>query len=141
MNGATRFAIVIGCFLLCAGGIVTSSRVQAKIDNDNAQLNGWDPVGEYLYAASDAPLKLSLNEIESIIRRDPTTKSQHGKMEFGSVKVEHGAVVAQVLFVNSDGGMQAFLYELKRQNHSWKVATAQRLWFVPRSRLLRGVRV
>lgn len=128
--------------MLCAGGIISSSRGRiSTIDNDNGRRGSADLTAAYQYAASDASLKLSLNQIELIIRRDPIGKTAQGKIEFGSVTVEHGAVVAQVLFLEADGRTQAFLYKLRPEKKSWKIESAQRVWFMPRSRLLRGLRV
>jgi hypothetical protein len=140
MGRPVKACIVLVCLSLCAVAamIAKGSSAQAKIGN--TPLPSLDRAGDYVYAASDAPLQLSLNDIESIIRRDPATKARHGKMEFGSVKVEHGAVVAEVMFLQTDGQMQAFLYKIRHENKSWKVASAQRLWFVPRSHFLRGLR-
>ena len=67
-------------------------------------------------------------------------KSQRGKLEFGSVKMEQGTAIAEVMFVSNDGRVQPFLYKLLPDGDSWKIVNVQRMWFVPRSRLLRGVR-
>ena len=141
MNNAARFAILFGCFVLCAGGIINSWRTHVKTNYDYVQSSGMNPAGDYLFAASDASLKLSLNEIERIIRRDPVMKSPPGRMEFGSVKMERGAVVAQVLYLETDGCVHALVYKLRHENRTWKVSSAERLWFAPRSHLLRGLRV
>ena len=139
MNVATRFTIAASCFLLCLAGIICSSRQSlAKIDNDDNTRGAIDLAGAYQYAAQQ---NLSFSDIETIIRRDPATKSQHGRIEFGSVKMERGTALVQVLFVEADGRVQPFLFKLVSEKNAWKVASAQRMWFVPRSHLLRGVRV
>jgi hypothetical protein len=142
MNATTRFSIVASCVGLCASGIIiaNSPRAHAKIDNGNNGSGAFDLAEDYQYAATAAEKKLTFKEIESIIRRDPTAKPS-GRMEFGSIKMERGAALVQVLFVEGDGATKGFLYKLVPDRSSWKVASAQRLWFVPRSYLLRGVRV
>jgi hypothetical protein len=141
MKAGTRFAIVSLCLALCATGMVIANFSDEPIDFPGGGASSSDLTNGYQFTAGDAPLKLSLNEIESIVRKDPTAKSRHGKMEFGSVKSDHGAVLAEVMFRESDGQMQAYLYKLMQKKNSWYVASAQRLWFLPRSHYVRGLRV
>jgi hypothetical protein len=143
MNTQARFAVVAFCSVICAGAVILTKNSGdfIKISRGSASFGGCDLTVDYFYATSGAPLKLSLNQIESIIRDDSVAKSHHGKMEFGSVKVDRGVVIAEVLFLEKDGNLQAFLYSLKHKSDSWYVANAQRIWFVPRSQLLRGLRV
>jgi len=143
MNTLTRFAIAAACFLTCAAAVIVTNASSDYTETDcgSASMDGWNLSADYLYAATDASVKLSLDRLESIIRNDPVAKSHGGKMEFGSVKADRAGVTAEVLFLEKDGDPQAFLYTLKHKNDSWYVAGAQRLWFVPRSRLLRGIRV
>ena len=94
----------------------------------------------YQFAASRARPKLTFQELETIIRRDPVAKSQRGRMEFGSVQMEEGTALAEVMFVSNDGRVQPFLYKLLPERNSWKIVNVQRMWYVPRSHLLRGVR-
>lgn len=143
MRNSVKASLLLLCLSLCTGAAILANLTvdrNSNLDLNHAQAGEMAPVDSYLYAASDASLKLSLNEIEVIIRRDPSSKAQHGRMEFGSVKVEHGAVLAEVMFLEVDGRMQAYLYKLRHDQNLWKVAGAQRLWFVPRSRFLRGIR-
>jgi hypothetical protein len=78
--------------------------------------------------------------LKAIIRKDPTAKQQRGKIEFGSVHVEQGTALAEVMFISNDGRVLPFLYKLLPQRNSWKIVNVQRIWYVPRSHLLRGVR-
>lgn len=94
---------------------------------------------DYQFASSGAP-SITFHELEAIIRRDPTAKQQHGKIEFGSVRLEQGTALAEVMFVTDDGRVFPFLYKLLPQRNSWKIVNVQRIWYVPRSHLLRGVR-
>jgi hypothetical protein len=142
MNAATRFTIIAACFLLCAGGIIvahSSSERSSKIDNDCEEFGMIDLAGDYQYAASET--KLSFKQLESIIRHDGSAMSQQARIEFGSVKMERGTALVQVLFFAPDGRMQPFLYKVVPEKNSWKIVSAQRMWFVPRSHLLRGLRV
>ena len=103
-------------------------------------MNGIAATAGYQFAASRTRPKLTFQELEIIIRRDPVAKSQRGRMEFGSVRMEDGSAFAEVMFVSNDGRVQPFLYKLLPEQNSWKVVNVQRMWYVPRSRLLRGVR-
>jgi len=73
---------------------------------------------------------LRFQQLETIIRRDPIAQSQHGRMEFGSVRMEEGQRLAEVMFVNNDGRVQPFLYKLLPERNSWKIVNVQRMWFV-----------
>jgi hypothetical protein len=142
MNAAARFAVVGTSLFLCAAGIFFTLSYQdgkreIAIDHP-ANWTGLD--AEYQYAASGERFKLTLQQLEAIIQRDAVAQSQKGKLEFGFVRMERGTVLAEVVFVESNGHVQPFLYKLELARKSWKVANVQRLWYVPRSHLLRGVR-
>jgi hypothetical protein len=141
MNGKTRLTLIGTSLLLCAGGALIANSSRAKSSETNANCESFDVANGggdgYQYAASDQ--KPSFQELEAIIRRDPTARSQKGRLEFGSVKMDHGTAIAQVVFVQSDR-VQPFLYKLLPERDSWRVVNVQRLWFVPRSHLLRGLR-
>ncbi len=94
----------------------------------------------YQYASTNSDPKLTFQQLEAIIRKDPTAKQQHGKIEFGSVRMGQGTALAQVMFVSDDGRVLPMLYKLLPQRNSWKIVNVQRMWYVPRSHLLRGVR-
>lgn len=111
MNFITRILLVGFCALLCAAGF-----------------------------AADANRKLTFKELEAIIRRDPVAKLQHGRIEFGSIRMEEGSAFAEVMFVSNDGRVLPFLYKLRPERNTWKIINAQRIWYIPRSHLLRGIR-
>jgi hypothetical protein len=94
----------------------------------------------YQFAAAKIRPNLSFQELEAIIRRDPTAKSQRDRIEFGSVKMEQASAVAEVMFINNEW-ITPFLYKLQAQRDSWKIMNVQRVWYVPRSHLLRGMKV
>ncbi|PYK29228.1 MAG: hypothetical protein DME57_11140 [Verrucomicrobia bacterium] len=140
MKTSTRFLIFAVTVFLCVAGIfVANSTSRKDVDLSFATSAEASGGGEYQLAVSQGP-KLTFQELERIIRRDPIAKAQRGKLEFGSVKVEQGSAVAEVMFVSDDGRVQPFLYKLLPERDSWKIVNVQRMWFVPRSRLLRGVR-
>jgi hypothetical protein len=140
MKISTRWAILSGSIVLCLCGIFA-----AKIQSANIKRAGFNSqpsdvaIDEYQLAAARTP-KLTFQQLEALIRRDPVAKAQRGRLEFGSVKMEQGTAVAEVLFVSDDGRVQPFLYKLLPERESWKIVNVQRMWFVPRSRLLRGVK-
>jgi hypothetical protein len=142
MKASTRLAIVSLSALLCAVGIFIAHPVSPKIGDDAI---GAIPDEElatadgYQFAVSRTP-KLTFQELESIIRKDPTAKQQRGKIEFGSVRMDDRTALAEVMFVSSEGRVLPFLYKLLPERNSWKIVNVQRIWYVPRSHLLRGVR-
>ena len=142
MNAATRFAVTAACLIVCAVGFVFShlAHGRASINGDGGHLGATGLGGDYQFAA-DVLQKPSFKELESAIRRERTAVSAHARIEFGSVKMEQRTAVVEVLFFAPDGRVRPFLYKLAPENNSWKVVSAQRMWFVPRSHLLRGVRV
>ena len=143
MKASTRFTIVAASLLLCVGGILIANSASKNIWSSNVCSESTDTIvapDGYQFAASSARPKLTFQQLETIIRRDPTAKSQRGRIEFGSVRMEEGTALAEVMFVSNDGRVQPFLYKLLPERDSWKIVNVQRMWYVPRSHLLRGVR-
>ena len=143
MKTATRFTIIGASLLLCVGGIFVAQSAPEKISSSDVSSDSMDGImapDGYQFAASSSRPKLTFQQLETIIRRDPVAKSQHGRMEFGSVRMEEGTALAEVMFVSNDGRVQPFLYKLSPERNSWKIVNVQRMWYVPRSHLLRGVR-
>ena len=142
MKTATRFTVIGASLLLCVGGIfVAPSGSEKTSSGDSSESTDTIVANDgYQFAASRARPKLTFQQLETIIRRDPVAKSQRGRMEFGSVRMEEGTALAEVMFVSNDGRVQPFLYKLLPERDSWKIVNVQRMWYVPRSHLLRGVR-
>jgi hypothetical protein len=143
MKTSTRFIIVAASLLVCVGGILIAHSTSERISGSDVSSEPKDAVvatDGYQFAASHARPKLTFQQLETIIRRDPVAKSQRGRMEFGSVRMEEGTALAEVVFVSNDGRVFPFLYKLSPERNSWKIVNVQRIWFVPRSHLLRGVR-
>jgi hypothetical protein len=139
MTYVARIAWVLFSVSLCAVGIVIAYRSPESVSHSvaldpNLLTNAYEPVAH-------APRESAYGEFESIIRRHSTVKSYHGRIEFGSVNMEGANAVVQVLFFAPDGSMTPFFYVLSPKNKTWKVETVQRIWFEPRSHLLRGLRV
>ena len=143
MKASTRFTIVAMSLLLCVAGILAAHSAWERIASGDVCFESTDAIAVtdgYQFATSSARPKLTFQQLETIIRSDPTAKLQRGRIEFGSVRMEEGTALAQVVFVSNDGRVQPFLYKLSPERNSWKIVNVQRLWFVPRSHLLRGVR-
>lgn len=142
MKRSIRLIIVGVSGLLCLAGILTVRPRSTKDDiignADEASMSTF-LAGDYQFAVSSEHPTLTFRQLEIIVRRDPTAKSQCGRIEFGSVKMEHRSAVAEVMFVNNDR-VTPFLYKLQPERDSWKIVNVQRIWYVPRSHLLRGVR-
>ena len=142
MKTSTRLGIVSSSALLCGVGIFMASPKPTELGVDGfsaTQSSELVTADGYQFAASRTP-KLTFQELEAIIRRDPTAKQQRGKIEFGSVRLEEGTALAEVMFVSDEGRVLPFLYKLLPERNSWKIVNVQRIWYVPRSHLLRGVR-
>jgi hypothetical protein len=143
MKTSTRLAIIGASAFLCAAGIFISRAGSEIIPNDDF---AYRPVTlmsaeeGYQFTSSKSEPKLTFQQLEAIIRKDPTAKEQRGKIEFGSVRMEQGSALAEVMFVRDDGRVLPMLYKLLPQRNSWKIVNVQRMWYVPRSHLLRGVR-
>jgi hypothetical protein len=142
MKSSTRIATIAVSAFLCGAGIFIANSNSATTVNGDFVFEAVDsPVAldGYQFAASRTP-KLTFQQLETIVRKDPTAKQQHGKIEFGSLRMEQGTAVAEVMFVSNTGSVLPFLYKLLPEQNSWKIVNVQRIWYVPRSRLLRGVR-
>lgn len=142
MKTSTRVAIVALSTVLSAAGIFIAGSDLAEPGRGAMSTISNQEVATsdgYQFAASHTP-KLTFQELETIIRKDPTAKQQRGKIEFGSVRMEEGTALAEVMFVSDEGRVLPFLYKLLPQRNSWKIVNVQRIWYVPRSHLLRGVR-
>jgi hypothetical protein len=143
MKRATRVAIVGASLFLCASSVFIANSLPDRNSRENIgyeSVDSIDVTDAYQYAASGVRPKLTFRQLEAIIRSDPVAKSQRGRMEFSSMRMEQGTALAQVVFVGTDGRVQPFLYKLLRESGSWKIVNVQRMWFMPRSHLLRGVR-
>ena len=143
MKASTRFTIIGTSLLFCAGGILIANPWRKEISNSGTRSESIDATTSddgFQFAASSARPKLTFQQLETIIRRDPTAKLQRGRIEFGSVRMEEGTALAEVMFVSNDGRVLPFLYKLLPERDSWKIVNVQRIWYVPRSHLLRGVR-
>ena len=143
MKTPTRLAIISASALVCATGVFIAQSGPAKVAISEVNINSLDAIVRadgYQFAAARTP-KLTFQQLETLVRLDPVAKSQRGRIEFGSVRIEEGGALAEVMFVSNDGRVQPFLYKLLPERNLWKIVNVQRLWFVPRSRLLRGVRV
>ena len=142
MKLSSRFAAVAGSVLLCVAGVFVAKSQSQKRESDSFVLdstNSSAAVDGYQFASTRVPA-LTFQQLETIIRRDPTAKQLRGKIEFGSVRLEQETASAEVIFVSDDGRVFPFLYKLLPQRNSWKIVNVQRIWYVPRSHLLRGVR-
>ena len=91
MTTATRFTIIGAGLVLCVGGILIANSSRRDISNTGTRSESIDAVrgdGGYQFAASGSRPKLTFQQLETIIRGDPTAKSQSGRIEFGSVRME-----------------------------------------------------
>src|SRR5256885_5834340 len=144
MKIGAKITILFLSGIVCLSGIIISNLSRsgnAKEPGNGEVLPAGFENDEYQFAATKSRPKLTLQELETIVRRDPTAKLHYARIEFGSLRMEQGTALAQVFFVSNDGRVLPFIYKLLPERDSWKIVNVQRIWFVPRSRLLRGVRV
>jgi hypothetical protein len=140
MKTSTRFVILAASMSLCGGGIFIANSGLATKETANVESTETIVAADgYQFAATHTP-KLTFQQLETIIRGDPVAKAQRGRIEFGSVRMEEGSAIAEVMFISNDDRVTPFLYKLRPERDSWKVVNVQRIWYVPRSHLLRGVR-
>jgi len=140
MKTSTRFVILAASMSLCGGGIFIANSGLATRETANVESTETIVAADgYQFAATHTP-KLTFQQLETIIRGDPVAKAQRGRIEFGSVRMEEGSAIAEVMFISNDDRVTPFLYKLRPERDSWKVVNVQRIWYVPRSHLLRGVR-
>ena len=141
MNLPNRIMIVVGCGLLCIAGAILASLSPERLTTSNEEFTFSDGID---FARGYRPVtsaELDFSQIESVILRDQTAASHQGRIEFGSVKMNGNNADVNVMFFQPDDRMVSYLYTLRPQAKSWKIARVQRLWFVPRSQLVRGLRV
>ena len=96
---------------------------------------------EYGRVANSPRGEEDFSQFEAVIRRDERVKAHRGRIEFGSVKMEGSSAIVEVLFFSRNGGLMPYTFTLVPKNKSWKIDKVQRIWFQPRSHLLRGLRV
>jgi hypothetical protein len=140
MNVLTRLAVVGACALLCAGATIVASSARNEEVSKFESFGGNQFADWYRHVASRSQQDLPFRQFESVIRRHALAASHHARMEFGSVEITGRTALVQVLFFAPDGAMCPVIYKLAATHNSWKVVSVQRIWFVPRSRLLRGVK-
>ena len=144
MKIGAKIAVLFLSGLLCLSGIIISHLSRSQNASGRVDSEGQPAAfgnDEYQFAAAKSQPQLTLQELETIVRGDPMAKLHYARIEFGSLRLEHGTAFAQVFFVSDDGRVLPFIYKLLPERDSWKIVNVQRIWFVPRSRLLRGVRV
>lgn len=142
MKSSIRFAIVAVTIGLCVAGVFIAKSSSEQSASDETAFESTEVIvaaDGYQFTASRTP-KLTFQQLEAIIRRDPVAKAQRGRIEFGSVRMEEGSALAEVMFISNDDRVTPFLYKLQPERNSWKIVNVQRIWYVPRSHLLRGVR-
>ena len=140
MNSIARIGVVFFSFSLCVGSAIVG-RYSAELVPDFIALDPASFANGYEQVASSKHDQSLFNRFEALIRRDPLAMSHRGRIEFGSVKISGATAEVEVLFFGADGQVRPVLYKLIAEKNVWKVASAQRMWFVPRSHLLRGLRV
>lgn len=137
MNPLTRSSLVLICLTACGIGAMSVGHrpIDTRSFADNSV--GFDLQGGYEFASIDGISKFG--QIEAIVRADAAQRFPNARVEFGSVKAEQGMVTITVVLFGA--GKQVYLYGLVPDKASWKIASARRLWFVPPSQIVRGLRV
>src|SRR3954470_6653222 len=141
MNYPTRWLIVLASATACAAGWagVDHNRLGGSIGGLGA-LPTTDTNGDYEFASTDLHGS-RFAELEEIIRADAARRFPNRRLEFGSIKSDHGVLMVTVALFGPNRQSEAFLYSLEPENRSWKVKAAKKLWFVAPSQITRGLRV
>jgi hypothetical protein len=140
MSVCARIALILVSFSLCAAGVFVADRSAATTPDAMAPDPGLF-ADAYGRVANGPQREEAFSEFEAVIRRHDKVKSHRGRIEFGSVRMQGSSAVVEVLFFSPDGRMTPYSFTLVPKNRSWKIDSVQRIWFVPRSHLLRGLRV
>jgi hypothetical protein len=143
MNIPARLAIVGTCAVLCAAATLVANSARDGGGTIPGAVEWFGTVRDansYQRVASESPQKLTFRKLEAVVRRHALAVSSHARMEFGSVRVTGKTALVQVLFLAPDGAMCPVVYKLSVRHNSWRVVNVQRLWFIPHSSLLRGVK-
>jgi hypothetical protein len=145
MNIWARLTIVSFCTILClTAALRYSNSPEGDCNRSAGDKAGNVSLGDYQFAAGGAASESappSWKVVVQLVRRDAAAKSVTTRVEFNSLSMEGNAALVQVVLINDKGLALPFVYKLVPEHGSWKVASAERLWFVRPSRLLRGVRV
>jgi hypothetical protein len=112
-----RMAVVIGCVLVCAGGLVMDRPGDhpGKIPTDRQTFEAVGWLGASRCATGDLP-ESDLKQIETTILLHDTIKSGCNRVEFGTVKVERDTAQVEVFYFSADQRMLPFLYKLISEN-------------------------
>lgn len=141
MNTLTRSIIVAATLGLCLAGWTAALNHRSP---GSATLLGWVPSlgssGDYQFASADRE-SFNWTQLETIVRAKVAMKYPGCRIEFGSGRLENHQVILPVVLAAPNREARAFLYRFIQRNGSWKVVAAQPLWFVPASRIARGLRV
>ena len=141
MNNLSRAVVVVSSAVTCAAGLVWTG-----LDASPERLRGPATFGElessngFEFASADLH-KFSFAQLEEIVRADAGTRFPNARVELGSVKAERGRLKMNIVLFGPNQEAQAFLYTIVPEKNSWKIASTQRLWFVPRTQITRGLRV
>jgi len=141
MNNLTRFSILIICSAVCALGLILTAGQVSNLEIAGSAFCWNNELSDGFQLASTDLHKFSFAQLEEIVRAQAATKYPNARIEFGSVKVEHGMLIMPVVFFGPNQQTQAFLYGFVPHNNTWKIVSTHRLWFVPPSQIARGLRV
>lgn len=140
MKRLTRTLVVVLSLGFCALGWISMLHEPGEYASDLPRFGTVDPEAGYEFASSNLH-KFNFAQLEAIVRADVAAKFPNTRVELGLVKpVRHGLTMNVGLF-EPNGECRLYIYTLVSDKNSWKVARAQRLWFVPRSQIARGLRV
>ena len=140
MNNLSRILVVLTSAAICAGGVIQHQHASSRFTSGTDLLFGTEFVSNFEFASSDLH-KFSFAQLEAMVRSDATSRFPNARVELGSVKAERDALTMNVVLFGPNQQTVAFLYRLVPEKNSWKIASTQRLWFVPPAQIARGLRV
>jgi uncharacterized protein DUF4864 len=141
VNNLSRLLVVLTSAAICAGGVIQHNQhASSPFTSGTDLLFGAEFVSNFEFASSDLH-KFSFAQLEEIVRSDAASRFPNARVELGSVKAERDALTMNVVLFGPNQQTMAFLYRLVPEKNSWKIASTQRLWFVPPAQIARGLRV
>src|SRR5262249_2949820 len=115
MNNLTRFSIIIGFSAVCALGLIVAADQGSNFEFAGSAFWNHELSQGFQFASTDLH-NFRFAQLEEIVRAHAATKFTNARIEFGSVKADHGILIMPVVFFGPNQQTQAFLYGFAPQN-------------------------
>jgi hypothetical protein len=147
MNRLVKTSLLLFFFALCGAALVATHFARERTPPPaaeelysvvNRQLSAFraaDFDSAYRHAAAGVQQKFSRAQFELMIRRDFSSMTQAGHVEFGAVHIAGAVALVQVFLTTPDGAVRGFLYSFTAEADGWKIDGVQSLGVQPVGRL------